>query len=59
MQPEQPNPWRIVNIIFTKMISTAGAKEVELQGASSVMRVNAAHEALEGSRDVSLLQSET
>ena len=38
MQPEQPNPWHIVNMIFFKMISAAGAKEAELQGASSVVR---------------------
>ena len=48
MQPEQPNPWRIVNVIFTKMISTAGAKEAELQGASSVVRRNEAMEAVAG-----------
>jgi hypothetical protein len=41
MQPKQPNPWLIVVMIFTKMISAAGAKEAELQGASSVMRGNA------------------
>ena len=41
MQPEQPNPWYIVQMIFVKMISAAGAKEAELQGASSVVRVNA------------------
>jgi hypothetical protein len=40
MQPEQPNPWNIVGTIFAKMISAAGAKESELQGASSVVRVN-------------------
>ena len=48
MQPEQPNPWAIVSFIFVKMISAAGAKEAELQGASSVMRGNAALEALQG-----------
>jgi hypothetical protein len=31
----------IVHMIFYKMTSTAGAKEAELQGASSVMRGNA------------------
>ena len=41
MQPDQPNPWMMVNLIFMKMISTAGAKEAELQGASSVVRGNA------------------
>ena len=40
MQPAQPNPWIILHMIFAKMISTAGAKEAELQGASSVMRDN-------------------
>ena len=48
MQPEQPNPWLIVAMIFAKMISTAGAKEAELQGASSVVRGNAAIEAMQG-----------
>ena len=41
MQPEPPNPWQMLNMIFVKMISAAGAKEAELQGSSSVMRVNA------------------
>ena len=48
MQPEQPNPWCIVYMIFTKMTSVAGAKETELQGASSVMRGNAVTEAMQG-----------
>ena len=48
MQPEQPNPWHIVLFIFIKMISAAGAKEAELQGASSVVRGNAAIEAMRG-----------
>ena len=48
MQPEQPNPWHIVTMIFAKMISAAGAKEAELQGASSVVRGNAAVEAQMG-----------
>ena len=48
MQPEQPNPWLIVQMIFFKMISAAGAKEAELQGASSVVRGNAAIEAMRG-----------
>jgi hypothetical protein len=48
MQPEQPNPWHIVQFIFDKMTSAAGAKEAELQGASSVMRGNAAMEAMQG-----------
>ena len=48
MQPEQPNPWFIVAMIFVKMISAAGAKEAELQGASSVVRGNAAIEAMQG-----------
>ena len=46
MQPEQPNPWSIVIWIFLKMISTAGAKEAEFQGASSVVRGNALIEAV-------------
>jgi hypothetical protein len=40
MQPDQPNPWQIVFVIFAKMIGAAGAKEAELQGSSSVVRVN-------------------
>ena len=48
MQPHQPNPWMIVSIIFQKMISAAGAKEAELQGTSSVMRGNAAIDAMQG-----------
>jgi hypothetical protein len=40
MQPAHPNPWHILLMIFFKMVSVAGAKETELQGASSVMRVN-------------------
>ena len=48
MQPEQPNPCSIVILIFAKMISAAGAKEAELQGASSVMRGNAALEGMQG-----------
>jgi hypothetical protein len=48
MQPEQPNPWHIVVIVFGKMISAAGAKEAELQGASSVVRGNAVVEAMRG-----------
>jgi hypothetical protein len=48
MQPEQPNPWLILNFIFVKMISAAGAKEAELQGASSVVRGNAVTEAMHG-----------
>ena len=46
MQPDQPNPDLIVRMILVKMISAAGAKEAELQGASSVMRVNAVNEAM-------------
>ena len=48
MQPAQPNPWNIVAMVFIKMISAAGAKEAELQGASSVMRGNAVFEAMRG-----------
>jgi hypothetical protein len=48
MQPPQPNPWNIVNMTFVKMISVAGAKEAELQGASSVVRGNAVTEAMQG-----------
>jgi hypothetical protein len=48
MQPVQPNPELIVRMIFAKMISAAGAKEAELQGASSVMRRNAVVEAAQG-----------
>ena len=48
MQPDQPSPWAIVTMIFMKMISAAGAKEAEFQGASSVMRGNALVEAAQG-----------
>jgi hypothetical protein len=48
MQPEQPNPSLIVVMIFMKMVSAAGAKEAELQGSSSVVRGNAAMEAVRG-----------
>ena len=48
MQPEQPNPWLIVSMICAKLVSAAGAKEAELQGASSVVRGNAAIEAMQG-----------
>ena len=48
MQPTQPNPWHIVLFIFLKMIGAAGAKEAELQGASSVVRRNAVVEAQQG-----------
>ena len=48
MQPDQPNPWHIVLYIFFKMIGVAGAKEAELQGASSVVRGNAVVEAVQG-----------
>ena len=55
MQPDQPNPSYILSMIFIKMMSAAGAKEVELQGASSVVRLNA----LDKEAGVSLPQSET
>jgi hypothetical protein len=48
MQPEQPNPSMMVNVILLKMISVAGAKEAELQGSSSVVRGNAVIEAAQG-----------
>ena len=48
MQPDQPDPWYIVALIFAKMISAAGAKEAELQGASSVVRGNVTTEAMQG-----------
>ena len=48
MQPAQPNPWNILAMIFYKMVSAAGAKEAELQGASSVVRRNAVAEAMQG-----------
>jgi hypothetical protein len=49
MQPNQPDPWVILlGMVFMKMVSAAGAKEAELQGASSVMRGNAITEALTG-----------
>jgi hypothetical protein len=48
MQPAQPNPWLIVILIIAKMTSAAGAKEAELQGASSVVRGNAITDAMQG-----------
>ena len=48
MQPAQPNPWHIVLFIFLKMIGAVGAKEAELQGASSVVRGNTMLEAIQG-----------
>ena len=48
MQPEPPNPWNIVLFIFAKMVSAAGTKEAELQGSSSVVRLNAVTEAMQG-----------
>ena len=45
MQPAQPETSLIVRLVFGKMTSAAGAKEAELQGSSSVMRVNAVIEA--------------
>ena len=48
MQPDQPNPFIIVIMIFAKMISAAGAKEAELQGASSVVRRNAMDDVMQG-----------
>ena len=48
MQPEQPNPLNILSVTFAKMISAAGAKEAELQVASSVVRGNAITEAMQG-----------
>ena len=48
MQPDQPSPWAIMTMIFAKMLSAAGAKEAELQGASSVVRGNAVIEAAQG-----------
>ena len=47
MQPDQPNPWFIVAMIFAKMTSAAGAKEAELQGSSSVMRPQVMIEVIE------------
>ena len=48
MQPGQPNPWLIVLMIFAKMTGAAGAKETELQGASSVVRQSAVSKATQG-----------
>ena len=55
MQPDQPNPYFLVAMIFVKMATATGAKETELQGASSVVRVNA----LAKETGLSLPQSET
>jgi hypothetical protein len=48
MQPEQPNLWHIMAVIFVNMSSGAGAKKVELQGSSSVIHRNVALEAMHG-----------
>ena len=48
MQPEQPNLWHIVAMVFYKMIDAAGAKEAELQGSSSVVRRKVVTEAMQG-----------
>ena len=48
MQPDQPNPFVIVIMIFVKMTSAAGAKEAELQGSSSKMRDNTVILAIQG-----------
>jgi hypothetical protein len=40
--------WHVVYFLFLKMISTAGAKEAELRGASSVVRGKAVVEAIQG-----------
>jgi hypothetical protein len=48
MQPDQPNPFVIVIMIFVKMTSAAGAKEAELQGSSSKMRDNTVVLAIQG-----------
>ena len=46
LQPEPPNPWNIVLLIFTKMISAPGAKEAALHGSSSAVHRDALTEAL-------------
>ena len=48
MQPVQTNPSPIVLMVILKMIAAAGAKETELQGASSVMHGKAFINALMG-----------
>jgi hypothetical protein len=59
MQPEQPNPWFILYCIFAEMVSAAGAKETELQGASSVVRRNAWADGHADAIQSDAIQSET
>ena len=49
MQPAQPNPWLALSIAVDNMVSTSGARQKELEGASSSSgRKNAAVDAWTG-----------
>jgi hypothetical protein len=53
MQPQMSNPSFLLIMLFNDLSATAGAKEVELQGTSSKMVLNAVIEKmLESSRDM-------
>jgi hypothetical protein len=58
-QPEQPNPWFILGGSFSERVSAAGAKETELQGASSVVRRNALADGYADAMQSDAIQSET
>ena len=57
MQPDQPNPYYIVLWIFNKMSITAGVKEEELQGSSSLVREGVGGQL--NSRVTAMMQGET
>jgi hypothetical protein len=49
MQPAQPNPWIALNMVVNNMLATAGARQKELEGASSQSgRKNTALDAFSG-----------
>jgi hypothetical protein len=49
MQPAQPSPHRALNMVNNNMLATAGARQQELEGASSMSgRKNVALGALQG-----------
>jgi hypothetical protein len=49
MQPTQPNPWLTLNMVVDNMQATAGARQKELEGASSSSgRKNAVIDAVSG-----------
>ena len=47
MQPAQPNPWGTLQVVVINMEATAGARQRELEGATSISgRKNAAADAI-------------